>query len=80
MVSNPALRVFVSLCDFQIPKDLKLGKIYISPGHKISLKTAVCFVKKFLKYSVPEPIRMAHIYANEMKNKKSVSEVKNTKI
>jgi len=37
-------------------------------------------VKKFLKYGIPEPIRMAHIYANEMKNKKSVSEVKNTKI
>ncbi|CEG11078.1 hypothetical protein MSIBF_A1110003 [groundwater metagenome] len=26
-------------------------------------------VKKFLKYNVPEPIRMAHIYANGMKNK-----------
>ncbi len=47
----------------------KIKKIYVSPGHKISLETAVEIVKKFLKYNVPEPIRMAHIYANEMKNK-----------
>jgi len=47
----------------------KIGKIYISPGHKISLKTAVYVVKKFLKYNIPEPIRLAHIYANEIKDK-----------
>ncbi len=47
----------------------KIEKIYVSPGHKISLETAVEIVKKFLKYNVPEPIRMAHIYANGMKNK-----------
>lgn len=47
----------------------RIGKIYVSPGHRISLKTAVRIVKKFLKYNIPEPIRMAHIYANEIKNK-----------
>jgi len=46
----------------------KIGKIYISPGHKISLNTSVDIVKKFLKYKIPEPIRIAHIYANKMKN------------
>jgi len=51
----------------------KIGKIYVSPGHKISLNTAVSVVKKFLKYSIPEPIRLAHIYANEIKNKNQIT-------
>lgn len=42
--------------------------IYISVGHMVSLENAIKIVKKCVKsHRVPEPIRMAHIVANEMK-------------
>ncbi len=39
--------------------------IYISPGHRITLESSTRIVKKYLKYKNPEPLRLAHIYANE---------------
>lgn len=47
---------------------MKIGKIYVSPGHKISLETSVKIVKKFLKFKNPEPLRLAHIFANRKRN------------
>ncbi|KAA0007312.1 MAG: methylated-DNA--[protein]-cysteine S-methyltransferase [Thermoplasmata archaeon] len=47
----------------------KLGKIFVSPGNKISVEKAYEITKKFMKYSIPEPIRMAHILANEARRK-----------
>ncbi len=35
--------------------------IYVSPGHKISLKTCVSVVKHLSQYKIPEPLRLAHI-------------------
>ena len=43
----------------------KLNKVYVSPGNKISIETAYEITKRFMKYSVPEPLRIAHILANE---------------
>ena len=42
--------------------------IYVSPGHKISLKSAVEIVKKCLNYphKLPEPIHYAHKYAKKL--------------
>lgn len=37
--------------------------IYISPGHRVSLDTAIKIVKHFSVYRVPEPVRQAHILA-----------------
>lgn len=48
----------------------RIGKIYVSPGNKICVETAWKITKKFMKYSQPEPIRQAHILANEQKKKK----------
>jgi deoxyribonuclease V len=43
--------------------------IYISLGHMISLKTALKVVLHCLrKYRIPEPIRIAHMFANKRKN------------
>ncbi len=42
-------------------------KIYISIGHRVSLETAIRIVEKVTIYSVPEPTRQAHIYANQIK-------------
>ncbi len=49
---------------------IKSGKtrgIYISPGHMVSLPTAVKITKRCLKYRVPEPLRLAHRYANMLR-------------
>lgn len=42
--------------------------LYISPGHRISLKTAVEIVKKCLKdpHKLPEPLHLAHRYVKEL--------------
>ena len=48
----------------------KYSSIYISPGNKISLDTAVKIVKKIRKHKLPEPIRLAHLYANTIKHEK----------
>ena len=39
--------------------------IYISPGHKISLKTTKQIVKNLCNYKTPEPLRQAHILAKK---------------
>ncbi len=52
---------------------LKTGRskkpIYVSVGHKITLETAIRLTKAFTKpsYKLPEPIRQAHILANNQK-------------
>ena len=47
----------------------KINKIYVSPGNKISVATAYKITKNYMKYSIPEPIRQAHILANEERRK-----------
>jgi deoxyribonuclease V len=45
--------------------------IYVSPGHRVSLKTSVKIVKHCINASrVPEPIRLAHDYVTSLRNKK----------
>ncbi len=45
--------------------------IYVSPGHKISLKTSAEIVKKCLRFphKLPEPLHLAHRYADEIREK-----------
>jgi len=52
--------------------------IYISPGHKISLKTSVEIVKHCIKFphKLPEPLHLAHRFANETRDKIAKGEVK----
>lgn len=45
-------------------------KIFISPGHKISLKSSLEIVLHTMRYRIPEPIRLAHIYAKAWKDEK----------
>ncbi|HHE75696.1 MAG TPA: methylated-DNA--[protein]-cysteine S-methyltransferase [Candidatus Aciduliprofundum boonei] len=42
--------------------------IYVSPGHRISLETSLKIVKEYLKYKNPEPLRIAHLFANKLRN------------
>ena len=39
--------------------------IYVSPGHKISLKTSKEVVQQSSSYKIPEPLRRAHILAKK---------------
>ena len=39
--------------------------IYISPGHRISLKTSYKITKKLCRYKHPEPLRHAHNHAKQ---------------
>jgi len=42
--------------------------IFISPGHKVSLKTSLEIVKKLIKdHKLPEPLYLAHSLANKIK-------------
>ena len=43
--------------------------LYISPGHKVSLKTSLEIVKKCIKspHKLPEPLYLAHRYVNKVK-------------
>ncbi|MEM4266852.1 MAG: endonuclease V, partial [Candidatus Nanoarchaeia archaeon] len=45
--------------------------IFVSPGHRVSLDSAVDFVKSFLKpgFKLPEPLRVAHKFAAKLKRK-----------
>ena len=46
----------------------RANPLYISPGHKISLPTAIDWVLKCLTgYRLPEPTRQAHLAANEFR-------------
>ena len=52
--------------------------IYVSPGHKITLKTSVEIVRNCIKFphKLPEPLHLAHRYANEIKEKIEKGEIK----
>ena len=43
--------------------------LYISPGHRISLKTSVEVVKRCIRFphKLPEPLHLAHRHANEIR-------------
>ena len=43
--------------------------IYITPGHNISLNSAVEIIKKlsFEPYKLPLPLHLAHKYVNKLK-------------
>ena len=48
----------------------KRKPIYVSIGHMVSLETAIEIVKGCIReYRIPEPIRAAHLAANELKRK-----------
>lgn len=49
--------------------------IFVSPGHRITLKTAVEVVKHLVRgYKFPEPIRLAHNLANKVRREYCASQ------
>jgi deoxyribonuclease V len=46
---------------------VKTNPLYISPGHRISLETAIAYVMQCTpKYRLPETTRLAHKLASEV--------------
>lgn len=43
--------------------------VYVSVGHRVTLETAIKLVRQVTRYSIPEPTRQAHIYANELRRR-----------
>jgi deoxyribonuclease V len=45
---------------------VKIGKekIFVSPGNLVDIKSAKEIAKKFIKYKIPEPLRLAHIFSS----------------
>ncbi len=43
--------------------------VYVSPGHKVSLKSSIAIVKDCIKWphKLPEPLALAHKYLNKVK-------------
>ena len=52
--------------------------VYVSPGHKISLRTSVEIAKNCIKFphKLPEPLHIAHRLANEIRDKVAKGEIK----
>lgn len=52
----------------QLQSKHRCKPLFISSGHRISLPTSVQYVQKYLKgYRLPEPTRLAHLKANELR-------------
>ncbi len=43
--------------------------VFVSPGHKISFESSLKIVKRFCKYRIPEPVRMADMVGKRMRMK-----------
>lgn len=57
-----------SICGIVYRSRTKVKPIFISPGYKCNLKSALKLVKKCLRgYRIPEPLRSAHILAGRTK-------------
>jgi deoxyribonuclease V len=51
----------------------KVSPVFVSPGHKCRLEEAAPFVLSMTsKYRIPDPIRAAHDYANELRRDPSL--------
>lgn len=47
----------------------KVGKVYVSVGHRVSLNSAVEIVRRVTKNSMPVPTKLAHQYVGEVKKR-----------
>lgn len=64
------LRYRGKLVGFLLKSKKGCKPIVVAPGHKISTETALQLVKNcIMGYKLPEPTRLAHIYANKVKRK-----------
>lgn len=72
-IKNDKIYVDNELSGIQLKTKEKANPIFISPGHKISLKTSLEVVKKCMKehHKLPEPLTLAHKYANKIKKANS---------
>ncbi len=51
------------------PGSVKKNRVYVSPGNNLTFETSINIAKKVCKTRIPEPIRIAHKLALEMRRK-----------
>ena len=59
------VRLDGDLIGFALTRESQTNPVFVSPGNKIDCIKALALVKRFLKYRIPEPTRLAHIVAEE---------------
>ncbi|MGH9909673.1 MAG: endonuclease V [Nitrososphaerales archaeon] len=62
--SNDSIVLNGRIAGYAVKRGVK--PIYVSVGHKISLKTAMKLVKEVSRYRIPEPLRIADINSRRM--------------
>ncbi len=62
--SNDSIVLNSRIAGYAVKRGVK--PIYVSVGHKISLRTAVKLVKEVSRYRIPEPLRIADINSRRM--------------
>jgi len=69
MIKNSRVKINGKILGYEIKRQKK--KIYVSVGHKISLKTAVKVVTELIRedHWYPEPLRLADIYSKKFRSK-----------
>ncbi|MEF8841512.1 MAG: endonuclease V [Haloarculaceae archaeon] len=68
METEPGTVVGYAYQSRQYPDSQRINPLYVSPGHRISAATAVDLVERCGgDYKLPEPIRLADAYADEVK-------------
>ncbi|MFA9515847.1 endonuclease V [Halopenitus sp. H-Gu1] len=52
----------------QYPNERRINPLYVSPGHRVSAETSLAIVDALCAgYKLPEPTRLADVYADEVK-------------
>lgn len=51
--------------------EVKSGKLYVSPGHRVSVETAIRLIESMIKpsYNLPEPTRLADMIGRELRRR-----------
>jgi len=67
--SGLEVRLDGNLVGYAVSKKALSTPVYVSPGHLMSPGHALAVTKRFLKYRIPEPTRLAHIIAEDARRR-----------
>lgn len=55
---------------FAVSKGSGRTPVYVSPGHRVSVRSSLSLLKPLWKHRLPEPVRIAHIEAEKSRRKR----------
>jgi len=64
---GPAQKVMIAgrHVGFAVSRVSGVAPVYVSPGHRVSVRSSLKLLQPFWKYRVPDPVRIAHIEAEK---------------